>query len=111
MARAWVDPSLRNSARNFAWMSDEPGMSMPHSSSRSSSLSRQLRESGVSLCKNSDSRSISFMARNLPQRFPQAYRPHAWRHLRALNRDQEKQVIVNLSVKTGRRGRPLGSVG
>ncbi len=41
-----------------------------------------LRDSGVSFCKNSDSWSMSFMARNLPQRFQQTYRPNAWRHLR-----------------------------
>jgi len=41
------------------------------------------------------------MARNLSQRFQQAYRPNAWRHLRALNCDKEKQAAVNLSVKSG----------
>src|SRR6478752_1231781 len=109
VARAWLDPSLRNSARNRDWRSDEPGMSMPHSSSRSSSLSRQLRDSGVSFCKKFDSWSISFMARNLPQRFQQAYRPHAWRHLRALNCDIEKQAAVNISVKSGAAGNRRGS--
>src|SRR5438067_10008164 len=41
------------------------------------------------------------MARNLPQHFPQARQPDAWRHLRALDCDIEKQVAVNLSVKNG----------
>ncbi|MGY3078345.1 hypothetical protein ACVWZZ_004753 [Bradyrhizobium sp. LM6.10] len=104
VARAWLDPSLRNSARSLEWISAAPGMSMPHSSSRSISLSRQLRDSGVSFCRKSDSWSISFMARNLPQRFQQAYRPNAWRHLRALKCDIEKQVAVNLSVKSGSGG-------
>jgi hypothetical protein len=44
------------------------------------------------------------MARNLSQRFQQAYRPNAWRHLRALNCDKEKQAAVNLSVKSGSAG-------
>jgi hypothetical protein len=42
------------------------------------------------------------MARNLSQRFQQAHRRlSAWRHLRALNCDKEKQAAVNLSVKSG----------
>ncbi|UPK35628.1 hypothetical protein IVB18_48170 [Bradyrhizobium sp. 186] len=48
------------------------------------------------------------MARNLPQRFPQARQPNAWRHLRALDCDIEKQVAVNLSVKAGNLGAPHG---
>ncbi|KAH2810473.1 hypothetical protein KXV85_005531, partial [Aspergillus fumigatus] len=61
----------------------------------------QLRESGVSFRRNSVRRSISFMARSLPEHVPRSERPIGGRHLRALNQALEKQAAVNLSVKSG----------
>jgi len=80
LARVWGDPSLPSSARSRAWISADPGMSTPQCSSRSSSLSRQLRDSGVKRWMKSHKRSACAIARNFRSLSRATDR---WRHLRA----------------------------